>query len=172
MLIDNRDEVHSNLVILCQPNGAPYQLFAKVQTMINLYHDLGVSVLLWNYRGYGDSTGSPNYSSIEKDVLLIKEIVERKGPWNKIAVHGRSMGGFAASCLIKTGIIDLAVFDRNFSSIDNIVENYTMGFVLGKLYRALWYGSSDTVENVVFSECSKILFCDPNDEIIIDQASL
>lgn len=53
--------------------------------------------MVWNYRGYGESTGIPNPYNVKEDVeavmqYLIKDL-KVKG---KIGVYGCSLGGMAA----------------------------------------------------------------------------
>ncbi len=51
-----------NLVIICNPNGSPLEFYSQSDRIIDFYLKLNTSVLLWNYRGYGESTGSISLS--------------------------------------------------------------------------------------------------------------
>jgi hypothetical protein len=48
------------VVIICQPNGAVYELSCYDNKVIEFYVQNGVTVVLWNYRGYGRSQGKPS----------------------------------------------------------------------------------------------------------------
>lgn len=56
-------------------------------------------MILWNYRGYGQSTGSPTISLSQSDALSVYKEYRKKGYEIKI-VHGYSIGGAAAVGLI------------------------------------------------------------------------
>lgn len=58
---EDAHEVDINtIVIFCQPNGAVYEVNCYNRLFLDLYVENGVSVLLWNYRGYGRSSGYPS----------------------------------------------------------------------------------------------------------------
>lgn len=65
--------------------------------MIELYQSCyDIDILLWNYRGYGFSTGKPSYQNIRSDVEIVQEFAKNQNRWNKIGVHGLSIGGVGA----------------------------------------------------------------------------
>ena len=56
-------------MIICGPNGMAYESNAyKVNIqliqpkLIDFYIENGMHVFLWNYRGYGNSTGTANFT--------------------------------------------------------------------------------------------------------------
>ncbi len=52
--------------------------------------------MLWNYRGYGITLGSPTFTNVKQDAEAVCEFARQSNRWNKIGVHGISMGGLAA----------------------------------------------------------------------------
>jgi len=50
-------------------------------------------IFFWNYRGYGLSEGRVNYSNMKEDVENILNHLKKLNKWNKIGVHGISIGG-------------------------------------------------------------------------------
>lgn len=65
MNFDDQQEIDvSTIVIFCQPNGAVYEVNCYNRIFLDMYLENGVSVLLWNYRGYGRSDGYPNLTVI------------------------------------------------------------------------------------------------------------
>ena len=46
-------------IIICFPNGGFIEYFYFQWEWVNFYLELGINVLLWNYRGYYRSTGTP-----------------------------------------------------------------------------------------------------------------
>ena len=84
----------------------------------------GYKVILWNYRGYGQSTGTPTIKKSQEDAFTIYKYYTEKGYKIEI-VHGYSIGGAAAVSIplkldkqpfIKNNI-EVLIVDRSFSSI-------------------------------------------------------
>lgn len=104
-----------NLVIICQPNASFYELQCYDNKLLNFYLERGYTVVLWNYRGYGRSTGASNMTNIVTDAKrLLHHLKEKLAP-KKIIAHGRSLGGHVARAL--STLVDLVVTDRTFFSI-------------------------------------------------------
>ena len=59
-------------------------------------HDLGVSVLTAEYRGYGDSGGSPSEEGLAADARAAFDELARRAPGERLVIHGRSLGGAVA----------------------------------------------------------------------------
>lgn len=68
---------NKNSVLICCPNGAYLQYFVLESQYTNMYLELGYQIILWNYRGYGQSTGSPTISVSLKDVEAIYNYSKR-----------------------------------------------------------------------------------------------
>jgi hypothetical protein len=47
-----------------------------------------MNVILWNYRGYGRSTGSPSPMKLIKDGEILINYMKEKYKLTKIGVHG------------------------------------------------------------------------------------
>ncbi len=59
-------------------------------------HDLGVSVLTAEYRGYGASEGRPSEEGLADDALAAFDRMAQLAPDHKLVIHGRSLGGAVA----------------------------------------------------------------------------
>lgn len=55
---------HINVVLFCQPNAQPYEMIFHDPLMLKFFLDKDYHVILWNYRGYGRSQGSPSMEVI------------------------------------------------------------------------------------------------------------
>lgn len=66
----------------------------------------------------------------------------------------------------------MCIADRTFSSIDDIIVNFTAGPILLNLYKILMFDKTDNVINFLNTKCHKILLSDPHDTIIKENASL
>lgn len=112
---DFEDLKTENLVFVNQPNAAVYELMCYESSIIDLFVNKNVTVLMWNYRGYGRSQGAPGFGNMAEDARkLLKVVKDRLSP-RKIAVYGRSLGGHVAKAL--SFEVDLVIIDRTFSSI-------------------------------------------------------
>jgi fermentation-respiration switch protein FrsA (DUF1100 family) len=84
-------------VIYINPNAVIYENWAMEHSMIDFYQGLNFNILLWNYRGYGRSEGSPTPSNIIEDGrsvlnhLLASPFIDETS--EKIVIHGQSLGG-------------------------------------------------------------------------------
>ena len=120
--IDDLDSFRGNhvkkVVIICQPNAAVYELSCFEHRVLDFYLVNGFTVIYWNYRGYGRSTGIPSMSNLRSDGEKLVELVREKLQPEKVVVHGRSLGGHVAKSLAST--VDLVICDRTFSSISKL----------------------------------------------------
>ena len=54
---DQKNDSTNKAVMFCLPNGAYLQYFVLESQYIDIYLNMGYKIVLWNYRGYGQSTG-------------------------------------------------------------------------------------------------------------------
>lgn len=75
------------------------ELIDHQHAIIDLYHGLGVHVLMVEYRGYGHSDGTPGEKHIVADSLAVLEQVLKRNDVDasKLVLHGRSIGGGMAA---------------------------------------------------------------------------
>jgi uncharacterized protein len=68
---------------------------------LRMFHGLGLSVLIVDYRGYGQSTGRPSEQGTYEDARTAwRHLVEERGvPAERIVLFGRSLGGAVATWL-------------------------------------------------------------------------
>lgn len=92
-----------------------------------LSQDLGCTILMLEYRGYGLSTGNPNEKGLAIDAQTgldyIRNREDLKG--NKIVVYGQSIGGAVSIDLVAknkgTGDIKGLVLENTFLSIQKMI---------------------------------------------------
>ncbi len=121
------------VVIYCEPNMGMWEMQQRFSDSLSKAHARGMHVLLWNYRGYGLSDGSPSPAAARHDVTALKAVLlhhpalaDMVGP---LVIHGTSIGGLPAAELLARDDVDTrarpaaaAVFDRNFSSLPATAE--------------------------------------------------
>ena len=161
------------LVIVCGPNLTPFENLINSWDIDNLYLLNDIDILFWNYRGYGFSEGSADFNNVCDDILDIYDYMNSNYQYNKIAVHGLSIGGVPATYLASKRTINLIIADRTFGSVTDII--YTFPFANNFLYylaKIIFFPFVDNTSNFMKGNCKKILMNDPEDKTIIDTFSL
>jgi uncharacterized protein len=85
---------------------------------IKTFHDMGLNVLIFDYRGYGHSTGKPDEQGTYLDAQAAWNYLKagRGIPPHRIVVFGRSLGGAVAAWLAEQTDPGLLVLESTFSS--------------------------------------------------------
>jgi len=82
-------------------------------------HDLGVSVLTAEYRGYGDSEGTPSEEGLAADARAALAVLRGKAAptGDRVFIHGRSLGGAVALRLASDESVDGLLVESTFTSL-------------------------------------------------------
>lgn len=158
-------------VVYCCPNGGYFEYIYYQTDWIEFYLQLNLPLFLWNYRGYGTSLGKPTSDNLIKDGIKLVEYVKEVRGYNKIILHGESLGGALASSIASINNVDILIADRTFSNIFDVFASYIGSFLA---YIAIIVGPENIDCKKHFFEFpnTKILTCDIKDEVIPVQASL
>jgi len=131
---------------------------------IKIFHDLGQSVLIFDYRGYGRSGGTIS----EKGTYLDAEaawdyLIQAKHKSSKgIIIFGRSLGGaVAAETALRKGPACL-ILESTFMSVPSIAKKYYPWLPVGLIAKYRYA----TVEKVGAIRCPKLIVHSREDEII------
>ena len=92
---------------------------------IEKFYELGFSILIFDYPGFGLSTGIPNEKSCIKcsDLFYQYLINEKKLSSNNIIFYGESIGGSIASSLANIYNIKYLILQSTFTDIKEIIKN-------------------------------------------------
>ncbi len=106
-------------VLFCHGNAG--NLSHRIGTLGVLHDHVGVSVLIFDYRGYGRSEGKPNETGILADARAARAwLAQRAGiEETEIVVLGRSIGGAVAVDLACDGAKAL-VLESTFTSLPDM----------------------------------------------------
>ena len=172
---NDQEMLKKNLLLYCNPNGMIYQLFTPDKFLPFL--EGGCDILLWNYRGYGSSTGYPTFKNAKNDALELFDFVKKKyTQYNKFGVYGYSVGGGSAMFIANQRQLDVLICDRNFTNVCEIVKNIPyVGWLLFYLVKILNFKYDYNINQFIESKNNnicKVVLCDPDDEIIPNSASL
>lgn len=110
-------------MIFCNPNAAYYEYLFYDGDWIDHYLNLGIHFFMWNYRGYAFSDGNPTPHNICKDGEFIYDYLKNVLKYEKIGVHGESLGGMVAVHIASARQVDFLCADRTFSSLPDVAEH-------------------------------------------------
>jgi len=165
-------------IVWCNPNAAYYETMVYQTTILNFYLERGCNLFLFNWTGYGRSTGYVQPSAIPEDGEAVIEFLKSKGI-TEIGVHGRSIGNLASCHLARKypEVVKFLIADRTFSKL-KLVAKFTYGewahhgLLLAQLPRTISADWASITSHFVETKCHKVMVCDPKDAIIPDLAAL
>jgi hypothetical protein len=104
-----------------------------------LIRELGCSVLLLDYRGYGKSAGRPTEAGVYRDARAgLAQLVDALHfPPERIVVFGRSLGGAIAVDLAQDRDLAGVILESTFSSVADIAHTFggsAFGFLAGERF--------------------------------------
>jgi pimeloyl-ACP methyl ester carboxylesterase len=89
---------------------------------LEILHELGLDVLIIDYRGYGRSEGRPGEAATYEDAAAAWEhlVMVRRVPPERIVVFGRSLGGGVASWLATRHRPAGLILESSFTSVPDV----------------------------------------------------
>ena len=85
--------------------------------------DAGINVLLFDYRGFGRSSGSPSLSGIIDDGVTAARLHEKIRPKNLPSIlYGYSLGGAIAAQIIRRHPFDGLILQSTFTNLPDIAR--------------------------------------------------
>jgi len=93
---------------------------------ITLFHNMGLNVFIFDYRGYGKSEGTPSESGLYKDVdAAYKYLTEEQGiSGDNIILYGESIGGAVAINLAAKSDVGALITEETFTSTKDMARIY------------------------------------------------
>lgn len=158
--ICRKDPPSPKWLIYFLPNAANAESSLRYANYLS--NELGVNVLVFNYRGVGDSTGFPTSADdlIQDGKACFEYLQKREGVDNldKVCVYGHSLGGAVAAQVLADEKYRNAhlIVDRSFSSLGDLIENITseeigLGHTIGSWAKNLFSSYNwdlNTVANI------------------------
>lgn len=129
-----------------------------------VFRDLGFNVLLYDYGGYGQSTGRPNETRFYADIRAMwRHLVETRGiPPAKIVLFGRSLGGGVSAMLASEVTPAALILESTFTSIPQAAQDRFPIYPAKYLVRARF----DTASRLEAISCPVLVVHSPQDDII------
>ena len=116
---------------------------------IRIFHELELDVLIFDYRGYGQSEGKPSEKGTYLDAQSAwNHLVEiKKIPDHKIILFGRSLGGAIAAEMAIRNNAGALIVESGFISVPALGKRYFPFFPV-RLISRFKYASIDKVEKI------------------------
>jgi len=131
---------------------------------LRIFHDLGLAVLIIDYRGYGRSEGRPSEAGLQQDALAAwRHLVEtRQVPPERIVVFGRSLGASLAAWLAAREDAGGLILESGFISVPELAAELYWWLPV----RWLAHLRHDTRAYVAAARAPVLVAHSPDDEII------
>lgn len=131
---------------------------------IRVFTDLGLDVLIFDYRGYGESEGKPGESNTYEDAetawrYLVDQLHMDK---ERIIVFGRSLGGGVASYIASRFSPGMLILESTFTSLTDVAAR-RFPFIPIRLIMRITYPTS---ENLFKIKCPVLIIHSRDDEEI------
>ncbi len=106
-------------VLFCHGNAG--NIWGRID-VIWMLHDMGLNVCLFDYRGYGKSTGSPSEEGTYRDAEAVWThlVTERGLAADQMVVWGESLGGAVAAWVAEHKHPGALVLESTFTSIPDL----------------------------------------------------
>lgn len=111
-------------VLFCHGNGG--NLTHRIDTLRMLHDRSGVSVLIFDYRGYGRSGGQPSEAGLLADARAARDwlAAREKIPATDVVLMGESLGGAVAVDLAASDGARALVLESTFSSLPDMAAHH------------------------------------------------
>ena len=131
---------------------------------IRQFHELGLSVLIFDYRGYGESEGKPSEAGTYRDVTAVwRYLTGKRGiPPEKVVVFGRSLGAAVAAHLAARVEPGAVVLESAFTSVADMAARLYPWLPVRWLVR-IDYPVARDIQAI---RAPVLILHSPNDEII------
>lgn len=148
-------------VLFCHGNAG--NISCRLDT-VRIFKELDLSVLIFDYRGYGRSGGEPSEEGTYSDALASWDyLVNNKMiPPEKIIAWGRSLGGAVAAWLAKNRTPGLLIMESSFTSVEDVAE-FHLPVIPGSLIFGDTYNTLEIIDDI---KCPVMIIHSPGDEII------
>lgn len=151
-------------VLFCHGNAG--NIGHRLDTL-DLFHDLGLNCLIFDYRGYGQSTGNPSEDGTILDALTCRQwLLDNKGiAPDRIIFFGRSLGGAVAAVAasrIPNAPPAALVIESSFTSVPDLGA-HMYPWLPVRLFARFSYDAEKALQSIT---CPVVVIHSPDDEMI------
>jgi len=150
------------VVLYCHGNSGNISHSVEI---VDAFRKMGLSTFIFDYRGFGESTGKPS----EKGFILDTEaawnfLVEKKSvPPGKIILFGSSMGGAMASRLARLHCPAVLILESSFTSLNDVVKDSAPAWLPSEYFISGMYRTREYLKDV---KCPVLIIHSKDDKLI------
>lgn len=136
---------------------------SRMLESIKILNKLKLSVLVYDYRGYGESEGEPSEQGTYMDAKAawFYLINERKISERKIIIFGYSLGGSISAWLAREYTPAILIIEASFTSLAEVANEHYFWFP-GKL---IFGDTYNTYQNLKDVKCPVLIIHSKDDEL-------
>lgn len=101
--------------------GNLFHLDRHLEEALPLLAACGSNVAVFDYRGYGRSSGQPTVANMQEDALAMFDAVDARDP-GRVIVHGQSLGSFMAAHVAQARPVLATVLETTATSAADLVS--------------------------------------------------
>jgi fermentation-respiration switch protein FrsA (DUF1100 family) len=165
---EDGEKIHGWLVPAKNPTGVVLILHGNAGNIshrmltLRVFHDMDLTCMIIDYRGYGRSSGSPDEAGSYRDAdAAWAYLTERYKP-EEIVIFGRSLGGAVAANLASRVAPAGLILESTFASVPAMARDMLPMFWLGPFLQYDY----NTLELIDQIDCPLLVIHSPDDEII------
>lgn len=147
-------------LIFCHGNGG--NISHRLEK-IKIFNDLNINVLIFDYRGYGMSGGSPSENGLYLDVEAVYDFLinDKKVLPQRIIVYGESLGGAVAIDLASKHELGGIIIEEGFTSVGDMAKG-----ILPFLPTFIYKSKFDSLQKIKGIKSPKLILHSVDDEIV------
>ena len=148
------------VVLFCHGNGGNISYSIEY---VRILHALNLSVLLFDYRGYGTSQGKPSEEGTYLDAEAAWDYLIRQGASpEKIILYGQSLGGAVAAELALRRNPSVLIIESSFTSVPDLGASLYPWLPV-RMISKFRYSTKDKIGLI---GCPKLIIHSTDDEIV------
>ena len=122
-------------ILICHGIGEIVPQWFPIQRILA---EGGIASLVFDYSGYGRSTGRPDWSQFEDDAILAFQLLKKLAPELPIAVLGFSLGSGVAPAILNRVDADRLILCAGYSSFRKAARAAWVPGFLSRFVPAIW----------------------------------
>jgi hypothetical protein len=148
---------------VCVSHGNAGSIEGRIP-LAQVFHEQGFGVLLYDYRGYGASAGSPSEEGTYRDACAALDWLAREGRFapERVVAYGESLGGCVAVELARRRRVGALFVEATFTSLPDLGARL-YPYLPVRLLASIHYAS---LAKIAALEVPVLVAHSPEDEIV------
>lgn len=135
IVTEDKENIHTWLLLQKNSNNVPTLVYFhgnaanmgfRLQNAAEMYAQVGINVLMVDYRGYGSSSGTPTEKGLQRDAEAVFSFAHThtKLKGSPLVAFGRSLGGAVGIHIASKlpDVVKAVILENTFTSIPDMVD--------------------------------------------------